>query len=211
MLKENFRYSAIILCIIIFIVFIFQITLNGFTDSLKLIGKDAFNRPWTLITSIFLHGSLEHLMYNLFALALFGIILENVIGTRKFLVLFFISGLIASIISSFFYNSALGASGAIYGILGALVVLRPTMQIWAYYIPMPMYIAGLVYFVVNFFGAYFGIGNTGYIAHLSGLVIGLMFGFILRKKFGEHRNYTHINESIDKYLDEYERDNKLRK
>ncbi|MBS3149278.1 rhomboid family intramembrane serine protease [Candidatus Woesearchaeota archaeon] len=124
-------------------------------------GKDAFNRPWTLITSIFLHGSLEHLMYNLFALALFGIILENVIGTRKFLVLFFISGLFASVISSFFYNSALGASGAIYGILGALVVLRPTMQIWAYYIPMPMYIAGLVYFVVNFFGAYFGIGNTG--------------------------------------------------
>ena len=211
MLKENFRYSTIILCVLIFIVFILQISVSGFTDYFKLVGNEAFSRPWILLTSIFLHGSLEHLMYNLLALALFGIILENIINTKRFLILFFSSGLIASIVSSFFYNSALGASGAIYGILGALVLLRPNMQIWAYYVPMPMYIAGVVYFFVNFFGAYLGIGSTGYIAHLSGLVVGLFFGFRYIKKYGEHRKYTATNELVEKYLDEYERENKLRK
>ncbi|MBS3150142.1 rhomboid family intramembrane serine protease, partial [Candidatus Woesearchaeota archaeon] len=97
----------------------------------------------------------EHLMYNLFALALFGIILENIIGTKKFMLIFFMSGIVASVISSFFYNSALGASGAIFGILGALALLRPNMTIWIYFMPMPMYIAGIVYLIINFFGAYF--------------------------------------------------------
>ena len=172
MLKQNFRYSVLIICGIILVAFILQFAVDGFTDSFKLVGSEAFTRPWILLTSIFLHGDIGHILYNLFALALFGIILENIIGTRKFLVLFFSSGLIASIISSFFYTSALGASGAIYGILGGLVILRPSMQIWLYYVPMPMYFAGLVYIIINLFGAYFGIGNTGYIAHLSGLVVG---------------------------------------
>lgn len=211
MFKENFRYSTIVLCIVIFLIFILQITISGFTDSYKLVGPEAFSRPWILLTSIFLHGSLQHLMYNLLALALFGIILENIINTKRFLILFFSSGLIASIVSSFFYNSALGASGAIYGILGALALLRPNMTIWIYFMPMPMYIAGIVYLFINFFGAYLGIGNTGYVAHLSGLVVGLYFGYKYRKNFGEHKKYTATNEWVDKYLDDYERDNKLRR
>jgi len=211
MFKENFRYSTIVLCIIIFIIFILQITISGFTDPYKLIGPEAFSRPWILVTSIFLHGSLEHLMYNLFALALFGIILENIIGTKKFMLIFFMSGIVASVISSFFYNSALGASGAIFGILGALALLRPNMTIWIYFMPMPMYIAGIVYLIINFFGAYLGVGNTGYIAHLSGLVVGAYLGYSYRNKYGEHKPYTRSNELIDKYLDEYEKENKLRK
>ena len=82
---------------------------------------------------------------------------------------------------------------------------------WLYYIPMPMYFAGIVYVIINLFGAYFGIGNTGYIAHLSGLVVGLIFAIKLRKKYGEHKAYTSTNELVDKYLDDYERKNKLRK
>src|SRR3989338_7234722 len=188
MFKENFRYSTIGLCIVVFIIFILQTTIGGFTDSYNLIGPEAFSRPWILVTSIFLHGGLEHLMYNLFALALFGIILENIIGTKKFMLLFFISG-----------------------ILGALALLRPNMTIWIYFMPMPMYLAGIVYLIINFFGAYLGIGNTGYIAHLSGLVVGAYFGYSYRNKYGEHKPYTRSNELIDKYLDEYEKENKLRK
>ena len=77
--------------------------------------------------------------------------------------------------------------------------------------PMPMYIAGIVYLFLNIFGAYFNIGPTGYIAHLSGLVVGVAFGYIYRSKYGEHKPYTRSNELVDKYLDEYERENKLRK
>ena len=211
MFKQNFRFSTIILAIIIFLVFIIQVIDSSFTESYKLVGNEAFERSWILFTSIFLHVSLEHLLYNLFALVLFGIILENIIGSKRFLFVFLLSGLIASVISSFFYNSALGASGAIFGVMGTLIVLRPNMSIWVYMIPMPMYIAGIVYFVINFFGAYLGIGSTGYVAHLSGLGVGLIFGLNYRKKFGEHRTYTATNEWVDKYLDEYERKNKLRK
>ncbi len=138
-------------------------------------------QPWTLISSIFLHGSLIHLLYNMFALALFGLILENEIGSKKFLYVYFLSGLIASLSSIPFYNAVLGASGAIFGIMGALVILKPKMTIWLYGIPLPMYLASLVWIGIDLIGIFVP-GDTANIAHLSGIFIGIMFGLIFRSK-----------------------------
>ena len=93
---------------IIFVIFILQIIIAGFTDLFILDAGLALTRPWVLLTAIFLHSNLVHLLYNLFGLALFGIILEDIIGTRKFLKLFFIAGLAASLISLPFYTRVLG-------------------------------------------------------------------------------------------------------
>jgi len=206
MLKENFQYSTLILSVVMITLFGLQHFIPEFTDSYKL-EKDILQRPWILVTNIFLHANIVHLLLNLFSLVLFGVILENFIGTKKFLLLFFGSGIISSFIASFFYTSALGASGAIFGILGALAVIKPKMMIWAYGMPMPMIIGAIVYLVINIFGAYYQLGNTGYIAHLSGLAIGAVFGFRLRtfnKKIKENFSV------IDKELDNYEKNFKLR-
>jgi len=84
---------------------------------------------WRFVSAIFLHDGIIHLIYNLFALALFGFILEKLIGSKRFLIVFFASGIIANLIAVNFYNSSLGVSGAIYGILGCLVILKPLMMI----------------------------------------------------------------------------------
>ena len=119
------------------------------------------------------------MLYNLFALALFGSILEKFIGGKKFLWVFFLSGIFANIVSVNFYTASLGASGAVYGILGCLTLLRPGMMVWAFGFPMPMFLAAVLWVG----GAVLGIfmpSNIGHIAHLSGIIIGLIFGVWIR-------------------------------
>ena len=102
---------------------------------------------------------------------------------KKFLLVFFVSGILANIISVFFYPSSLGASGAISGIIGALIIVRPMLVVWAFGLPMPIFIAGIVWVAGDLIGAigYFAgnpIDNTGNIAHLAGMFFGLLFGIV---------------------------------
>ena len=177
---KKFKFYALKLCLLIILIFILQYAVSGFAEFFVLNNKALYSYEyWRFLTSIFLHGSLIHLLYNLFALALFGSILEKTIGGRKFLLIFFCSGIFANVIAVNFYSSSLGASGAIYGILGALAILRPLMIVWAFSLPMPMFIAAILWTA----GAVLGIfmpSNIGYIAHLSGIFIGVLSGFVLR-------------------------------
>lgn len=176
------KYYALKISGIILFIFILQLFFPVITESFKLVSADAFERPWILVTAIFLHGSIAHLLYNLLGLALFGTILEGTIGERNFLLVFFISGLFASLTVIPFYSSALGASGAIFGIIGMLAVLRPSMTVWVSYIPMPMFMAAMFWAVGDIFGLFMpsDIANA---AHLGGLFIGVAAGFMLRKKY----------------------------
>jgi|TARA_Y100000310_G_C20374198_1_gene664967 hypothetical protein len=149
-----------------------------------------------LLTAIFLHSDTVHLLYNLFGLALFGTILEHIIGTKKFLKLFFIAGLAASLVSIPFYTRVLGASGAIFGIIGMLAILRPRMAIWLYGMPMPMFIALIVWAAIDIFGIFFP-SSTANIAHLAGLVAGIAFGV---KDYKKHKESKSKKEKI--HLDE---------
>jgi len=125
------------------------------------------------------------LIYNLFALVLFGSMLERLVGSKRFLAVFFITGIGANLFSVFFYPSSLGASGAIFGIIGSLIVVRPTLVVFAFGLPMPMFIAGILWTAGDIIGAvgYFignPVNNTGNLAHLSGMAIGLLFGALYR-------------------------------
>src|SRR3989344_5654153 len=206
MQKNNFKFSTFLLAGFIILIFMLQNSIPNFTDAFKLASSDIFKRPWILLTNIFLHANIPHLLLNLFSLVLFGIILENIVGTKKYLFIFLTTGIIASIISSFFYASALGASGAIFGILGALTILRPKMMIWVYGIPLPMVIASILYTIINFFGAYFKIGNTGYVAHLAGLCAGIFLGMFYRKKYKQKKITSYQDKTTEKDLDNYERE-----
>ena len=168
------------------IIFLVQNLFSKFTD-LFVLNVFAFSEVWRFISAIFLHGSLIHLIYNIFALALFGSILESLIGGRKFLFIFFITGILANLIAVNFYALSLGASGAIFGVIGALIAIRPMLFVWAFGIPMPIFAAGILWGAGDLLGTYgFLIGNPldnrGIIGHLSGMIFGLIFGFLFREK-----------------------------
>lgn len=178
----KFKFYALKLCLLCIIVYLLQLAIPGFTE-LFVLNQLAFGQYWRFLTAIFLHGSIVHLFYNLFALALFGSILEKNIGNRKFLVVFLFSGIIANIISINFYPSSLGASGAIMGIIGTLTIIRPFMMVWAFGFPMPMFIASILWVAGDVLGALGALGNTGIgnIAHLSGIAVGFLAGLLLRE------------------------------
>ncbi|MEM4137427.1 MAG: rhomboid family intramembrane serine protease [Candidatus Anstonellaceae archaeon] len=182
MRRYNYDYSssASYLVGIIFIVFLLQIVLPGFTKEFMLVPTNL--KPWQLISSIFLHGGFMHLFLNLYALYFFGQYLEYQIGTKKFLFLFFSCGLAGNLLYLFtiYLNiippiPALGASGAIYGILGALAVLNPNLQILLFgFIPLRMKEAAILWFVMEFVGSFDVSSGIGSAAHLGGLVLGYL-------------------------------------
>ena len=194
-MKYNIR-TALWLSFVIFIIFLLQVFIEGFTDYFVLDTKLVLFKFYTLVTAIFLHSGIPHLFYNLFGLALFGTILEHIIGSKKFLILFFISGFAASLVSVPFYTKVLGASGAIFGILGMLGILRPKMTVWVYSMPMPMILALFVWGTGDVLGI-FAPAGTANIAHLGGLGIGIIAGLFYRKQFRERKE-----KKEDIYIDE---------
>ena len=184
-MNYNIR-SALWLSSVIFIIFLLQVFIEGFTGYFILDTGIVLLKVYTLITAIFLHSGIPHLFYNIFGLALFGSILEHIIGSKKFLILFFASGLIASLISIPFYARVLGASGAIFGILGMLGILRPRLTVWLYSMPMPMILALFVWGAGDVLGIFAPTG-TANIAHLGGLAAGVVVGLVYRTQFMEKK------------------------
>ena len=194
-MKKKFEFYALKLCGIIILVFLAQLFISNFSDVFVL-DASVQEEIWRFVSSIFLHVDLAHLIYNLFALALFGSILEKIIGKKKFIIIFFGTGILANFIAVNFYDISLGASGAIFGIIGALIAIRPGMIIWAFGMPMPLFIAGILWVAGDILGAYgFLVGNpidnTGNIAHLSGMFFGLIFGLILRAFRTKRKSKNH--------------------
>ncbi len=184
--NEKFNFYAFKLSGIMILVFILQVLFSGFTE-LFLLTPAAWGEWWRFLTAIFLHGGLGHILYNLFALVLFGSILERIVGGRRFLTVFFVTGILANIISVNFYGSSLGASGAIFGVIGALLFIRPLLPVWAFGMPLPLIVAGVIWAAGDVLGAIgFFAGNpiddTGNLAHLSGMAFGLLLGWVYRKE-----------------------------
>ncbi len=180
------RYKATIVLVALCLTLFLMQTIFGddMTDLLVLNSSLASERPWTIITSMFAHVDPNHLMYNMLALVLFGIILESIVDTDKFVIIYFTAGLAAGITSILFYPVTLGASGAIFGVLGTLAVLRPRMPVYVSFVPMPMIFAALAWAAGDMIGLFVP-SQIASAAHLTGLAIGLLAGVILRKGYGE--------------------------
>ncbi len=158
--------------------------------------------PYTLITSIFVHKDLEHLFFNIFFLLFVGAFVENKLRMKKFLTLYFISGIVASLFMGFFYHIfgieviSIGASGAIAGLLGANLVLNDTKQkglkVAMIFGRFPTFGVGLS-FLISFFilQTIYSIFQTnqgvGYIAHLSGFVAGFILAIFFRSSDNKTR------------------------
>jgi len=147
----------------------------------------ALQAPWMFLTSIFLHAGFSHLLFNMFSLFFFGIYLEKIVDSKVFLAIFLLSG----IAGSFGYmltatnplSPGLGASGAVYGVMGALAVLAPRMIIFVYgFLPLPMIAAAALYAVIDYAGLFVPSG-VAHGAHLGGMFIGGIYGLYLRTKW----------------------------
>ncbi|MDI6402429.1 rhomboid family intramembrane serine protease [Balneolaceae bacterium ANBcel3] len=147
--------------------------------------------PWQFITYMFLHGGFAHLFFNLFALWMFGQSIENLWGTRRFVVYYFLTGIGAALIHILVTGAnvpMVGASGAVYGILLAFAMMFPNRPIMMIFLPIPI---KAKYFVL-IFGAlelFNGVSSlqTGiaHFAHLGGMVV----GYILIKLWRIKGNY----------------------
>ncbi|HRZ85474.1 MAG TPA: rhomboid family intramembrane serine protease [Candidatus Paceibacterota bacterium] len=197
----NMKYYSIWIGIVAIIVYVFQYFVSGFSD-IFLLKQSAMLEIWRYITAIFLHGSIPHLLFNLFALFMFGLILEKKIGSNKFLLIFFVSGVFANLIAVNFYPESLGMSGAIFGIIGVLVVINPMMGVFVFGMVVPMFIAAIIWAAVDIIGLFIA-DNTGHIAHLSGIIIGLGFGIFLRVNH-ETRKKKHTIEIPEHILRKWE-------
>jgi len=186
-------------------VFVFFLTLIFGESSIYLLGLSParlFSQPWTILTSIFVHGGFTHLFVNMLTLFFFGVPLERIIGRDKFLLLYLLSGIFGNLLYLLLYFGqdivGIGASGAIFGVLGAFAILRPSDYVIMFpiLVPIPLSLALLVWIALNVFGMLFQIGNIGYIAHLGGLIVGIALG----KKF-KRRVYEY---DIEEYLNSFE-------
>ena len=151
----------------------------------------------TLITSMFMHGGLAHILGNMLFLWIFGDNIEDAMGRTKYFFFYLLCGVIAGlshVFATYFFNQSpfvpsLGASGAISGVLGGYIVLFPRRKvyIWLFFfftISVPAFIAvGLwfVFQVINSLGILGGneaAGGIAYAAHIGGFIAGL---FLIRR------------------------------
>ncbi len=144
----------------------------------------ALSMPWMFVTSIFLHADITHLMLNMLALFFFGITLEGIIGRSRFLVLFLASGIVGNIGYMLTATNpmipAIGASGAVYGIIGTVAVLMPFRLVYIYGIlPVPMVVAAAMWAFIDITGLFMPTG-IAHGAHLAGMVVGIIYGFYIR-------------------------------
>ena len=139
------------------------------------------------ITSGFLHVDGSHLFVNMFTLYFFADVVINWFGPTRFLIIYLISLLAGSLLALYYhrqepYYSAVGASGAVTGILFAAILLQPDMSLFLMFIPIPIpaYILGIGYLLYSIYGMKNRIGNIGHTAHFGGAMGGYLATLLFR-------------------------------
>lgn len=204
-LKEYFRKAPVtsILIIINFFMLLVVFVTGGFTSQ-NLFNLGALWAPivkegewWRIITSMFLHGSFIHFLSNaIIGLYILSSSLERLIGSRRFAVIYFLSGIGAGLLVTFTSNNlTIGASGAIFGALGSLLfitIYRKDLMSDA----DAQSIKGLVLMNMVFT---FLMSNISIAGHVGGLITGFLLSYLLIK-----RNKVEVYDSRFKNLNNYD-------
>ena len=150
--------------------------------------------PLTLATSLFLHGSVLHLLGNMLFLWVFGDNVEDATGSARFLLFYLACGIAAGLAHAWFTpdqtKPLIGASGAISGVVAAYLVLYPRVRLWGLFfagIPLrlPAYLAIGMWIAVQVGAALLGGGDeaVGWFAHVGGLVAGALLIPLVRHRY----------------------------
>jgi membrane associated rhomboid family serine protease len=188
--------NLILINLLCFIVLSFLISSKTVSiDSVAIKPSNIFQGEylWTFLTSMFMHGGFFHIFANMFSLFFIGSLVEKILGAKRYLWFYLSSGIFASLFfvlmslvwTADFNAYAVGASGALFGLIGLLVLLTPNLSVYLMFIPIPIkmkYAAPgilIVLWLISIAGSV-PIGNT---AHLGGLICGLIYGIYLRRKY----------------------------
>lgn len=138
-----------------------------------------------MLTSAFLHVNFIHVFFNLFTLYNFAPAVISLLGSIKFLVIYFSAILAGNSLSLWMHRkeifySAVGASGGVAGVLFASIVLYPHLSLMIIPIPIPIpgWLFGVLYLIYSIYGMQQGRGNIGHEAHLGGAATGLLLALI---------------------------------
>jgi membrane associated rhomboid family serine protease len=133
-----------------------------------------------MITSAFLHGDMGHLFFNMFSLYLFAPFVINELGSNQFIVVYFASLVTGSLLTLALHKNdysyrAIGASGAVMGVIYSAILLDPQMTLYLYFaIPIKGYIFGIGYLLYTIYGMKAKNDNIGHTAHFGGAIGGYL-------------------------------------
>lgn len=161
---------------------------NIFFDRYKFsIGAIQGGQKERMVTSGFLHVDISHLFLNMFTLYFFAPVVISWFGSVKFLIIYLVSLIAGSLLALFFHKdepfySAVGASGAVMGVLYAAILLNPDMQLGIMFIPIPLpaYVLGIAYLLYSIWGMKSRMGNIGHTAHFGGAIGGYATTLLFR-------------------------------
>jgi membrane associated rhomboid family serine protease len=172
------------------LIFVIELVIGGYpitanNEVVRFLGLNTAQlsqQPWTIISSVFVHGGFGHILFNMISLYFLGSFFLRAVGERSFLAVFFLGGLAGNALYVLLAPPnviGIGASGAIFAIGGALAVLVPRVPVYIFFIPiaMPLWVAILIFFLLSFLFA-----GIAWQAHLGGVLGGLIAGFVLRRR-----------------------------
>jgi len=145
-----------------------------------------------MISSGFLHADTTHLLFNMFTLFFFASYVIDSLGNLNFVIIYIGSLIFGNLLSLYFHKeeywySAIGASGAVTGVLYAAILLDPGMRLYMFFIPVPIpgYVFGIGYLLYSIYGMKNRIGNIGHDAHFGGAVGGYAITLVLEPSLFE--------------------------
>lgn len=149
---------------------------------------DTFGNPfnfqiWQLITYQFMHGNFSHILFNMFGLWMFGAEIENIFGSKRFLIFYLLAGVTAGLLHLFLSPLlgsspavTIGASGSVFGVLVAFAMLFPDRYIFLYFL-VPVKAKYLIGFLIvfEFLAINSAHSNVAHLAHLGGALFGFLY------------------------------------
>ncbi|GAA0743080.1 rhomboid family intramembrane serine protease [Gaetbulibacter jejuensis] len=159
----------------------------GFFERYKFnVGSIKRGEQIRMFSSGFLHVDTMHLFFNMFTLYFFADVVIAYLGSLNFIIVYVASLILGSLLSLYFhkdeyYYSAVGASGAVTGVLYSAILLEPNMGLYMFFVPIPIpgYIFGIGYLLYSIYGMKNRIGNIGHDAHFGGAVGGYIVTLML--------------------------------
>ena len=134
-----------------------------------------------MISSGFLHGDMGHLFFNMFTLYMFAPVVINYFGSASFFLIYMTSLVFGSLLTLLMHKNeysyrAIGASGAVVGILYSAILIDPTMNLYLFFIPIPIpaYLFGIGYLLYSIYGMKAKNDNIGHTAHFGGAIGGYL-------------------------------------
>ena len=180
---QGFKITPILVLIVVnFLLYIATIIAPQLIFLLGLQPANLLQQPWTIVTNLFIHSGLWHVAANMLTLYFFGTYLAGLVGKNKFLIVYFCGGVLGNILFILMaspFSIAVGASGAIFALGGALAMMRPRLRVFVFPIPAPLPLWSAViggFLIISF------LPHIAWQAHLGGLVFGLILGYFFRKR-----------------------------